>query len=101
MLTPSYTPNYIKLTIDQVDCMRRKKSLNLCGLSLSVPRWMLREANLAVKEGFEPSKRYKRLHTFQACSFSHSDTSPRCAIVTKKKRAAKLLQHRFAEKLFG
>ena len=50
MLTPSYTPNYIKLTIDQVDCMRRKKSLNLCGLSLSVPRWMLREANLA-KEG--------------------------------------------------
>lgn len=50
MLTPSYTPNYIKLTIDQVDCMRRKKSLNLCGLSLSVPRWMLREANLAVKE---------------------------------------------------
>lgn len=49
MLTPSYTPNYIKLTIDQVDCMRRKKSLNLCGLSLSVPRWMLREANLAGK----------------------------------------------------
>ena len=31
---------------------------------------------LAEREGFEPSKRYKRLHTFQACSFSHSDTSP-------------------------
>ena len=32
--------------------------------------------NLAVKEGFEPSIRYKRIHTFQACSFNHSDTSP-------------------------
>ena len=31
---------------------------------------------LAMKEGFEPSKRYKRLHTFQACAFSHSATSP-------------------------
>ena len=31
---------------------------------------------MAVREGFEPAKRYERLHTFQACSFSHSDTSP-------------------------
>jgi hypothetical protein len=31
---------------------------------------------LAEREGFEPSIRYKRIHTFQACSFSHSDTSP-------------------------
>ena len=31
--------------------------------------------NLAEKEGFEPSIRC-RIHTFQACSFSHSDTSP-------------------------
>ncbi len=31
--------------------------------------------NLAVREGFEPSIRC-RIHTFQACSFSHSDTSP-------------------------
>jgi hypothetical protein len=30
---------------------------------------------LAVREGFEPSKPFD-LHTFQACSFSHSDTSP-------------------------
>ena len=30
---------------------------------------------LAVREGFEPSIRC-RIHTFQACSFSHSDTSP-------------------------
>ncbi len=34
-----------------------------------------RYQNLAVKEGFEPSIRC-RIHTFQACSFSHSDTSP-------------------------
>ena len=31
--------------------------------------------NVAVREGVEPSIRY-RIHTFQACSFSHSDTSP-------------------------
>ena len=31
--------------------------------------------HLAVREGFEPSIRC-RIHTFQACSFSHSDTSP-------------------------
>ena len=30
---------------------------------------------LAVREGFEPSVRC-RTHTFQACSFDHSDTSP-------------------------
>jgi hypothetical protein len=28
-----------------------------------------------VREGFEPSKPFD-LHTFQACSFDHSDTSP-------------------------
>lgn len=30
---------------------------------------------MAVREGFEPSKTCA-LHTFQACSFGHSDTSP-------------------------
>ena len=30
---------------------------------------------MAVREGFEPSKRC-RLHTFQACAFDHSATSP-------------------------
>ena len=30
---------------------------------------------MAVREGFEPSKRF-RLHTFQACAFDHSATSP-------------------------
>ena len=34
-------------------------------------------SNMAVREGFEPSIRC-RIHTFQACSFSHSDTSPFC-----------------------
>ncbi len=34
-------------------------------------------SNMAVREGFEPSIRC-RIHTFQACSFSHSDTSPYC-----------------------
>ncbi len=47
------------------DCARKQKALmfpsGLC--------------NLAVREGFEPSIRC-RIHTFQACSFSHSDTSP-------------------------
>ena len=32
---------------------------------------------LAEREGFEPSIRGYRIHTFQACSFSHSDTSPK------------------------
>ena len=31
--------------------------------------------SMAVREGFEPSVRC-RTHTFQACSFDHSDTSP-------------------------
>ena len=31
--------------------------------------------NLVEEEGFEPSKPFD-LHTFQACSFDHSDTSP-------------------------
>ena len=31
---------------------------------------------MAEREGFEPSIRDYRIHTFQACSFSHSDTSP-------------------------
>ena len=31
--------------------------------------------NMAVREGFEPSRPCD-LHTFQACSFDHSDTSP-------------------------
>ena len=54
--------------------------------------------NMAVREGFEPSIRC-RIHTFQACSFSHSDTSPYClpvvdgtgANVRKSRTAVNLL----------
>ncbi len=35
--------------------------------------------NMAVRGGFEPPIRC-RIHTFQACSFSHSDTSPNCFV---------------------
>ncbi len=38
--------------------------------------------NMAVREGFEPSIRC-RIHTFQACSFSHSDTSPYCLAASR------------------
>ncbi len=33
---------------------------------------------LAVRAGFEPAIGYSPIHAFQACSFSHSDISPRC-----------------------
>ncbi len=36
---------------------------------------------MAVRGGFEPPIRC-RIHTFQACSFSHSDTSPHCLAAT-------------------
>ena len=70
----------------------QQKRLNSSELNLFELLWIADFSNLAVKEGFEPSKRYKRLHTFQACSFSHSDTSPRRRIITKKNSAAKLKQ---------
>ena len=31
----------------------------------------------AEREGFEPSTRFGRIHTFQACQFNHSCTSPK------------------------
>ncbi len=43
-----------------------------CDNSKRGPRPLL---ELAEREGFEPSKSYP-LHTFQACSFDRSDTSP-------------------------
>ena len=46
--------------------------------------------NLGGERGIRTLDTRKRIHTFQACSLSHSDTSPRCAIVTKKKQTAKL-----------
>ncbi|MEN9399650.1 MAG: hypothetical protein RL632_751 [Bacteroidota bacterium] len=32
---------------------------------------------VAERAGFEPAIHFWRIHTFQACSFNHSDTSPR------------------------
>ena len=49
-------------------CNMRKKSPHFHASSSS---------NMAVRGGFEPPIRC-RIHTFQACSFSHSDTSPYC-----------------------
>ena len=51
-------------------CRMRKKSPYLRTSSSS---------NMAVRGGFEPPIRC-RIHTFQACSFSHSDTSPYCIV---------------------
>src|SRR5690606_6586867 len=31
---------------------------------------------MAEREGFEPSIRFCRIHTFQACAFDHSATAP-------------------------
>ena len=53
-------------------CNMRKKSPYLRTSSFS---------NMAVRGGFEPPIRC-RIHTFQACSFSHSDTSPYCCSST-------------------
>ena len=35
-----------------------------------------REKQLAESQGFEPWRRFWRLHDFQSCSFGHSDNSP-------------------------
>ena len=56
------------LLIPPQACNMRKKSPYLRTSSFS---------NMAVRGGFEPPIRC-RIHTFQACSFSHSDTSPYC-----------------------
>ena len=49
---------------------------------------------LAEREGFEPSIRYSRIHTFQACSFNHSDTSPEFAAPAFAGSAIRLQQSR-------
>ncbi len=42
---------------------------------------------MAEREGFEPSIRCYRIHTFQACSFNHSDTSPENLFVYRSIRS--------------
>ncbi len=57
-----------EVLIPPAGCYMRKKSPHLHASFSS---------NMAVRGGFEPPIRC-RIHTFQACSFSHSDTSPYC-----------------------
>ncbi len=53
------------------------------------------EKKSAERKGFEPSKRYSRLHTFQACSLNHSDTSlykMECKFINSVEKPLKHLQ---------
>jgi hypothetical protein len=48
-------------------------------------------AAMAERVGFEPTTQFCRVHAFQACSLSHSDTSPRlrahsCELIEYNKR---------------
>ena len=49
-------------------CLARPKNEN-CRFAAAVER-------VAETEGFEPSIPFRGIHTFQACSFNHSDKSP-------------------------
>ncbi len=52
--------------------------LHVCNIRKKSPHFHASSSsNMAVRGGFEPPIRC-RIHTFQACSFSHSDTSPYC-----------------------
>ena len=52
--------------------------LHACNMRKKSPHFHASSSlNMAVRGGFEPPIRC-RIHTFQACSFSHSDTSPYC-----------------------
>ena len=55
--TPSYTPQYIGIAIDEMDSMRHKKGLIPLESSLSLLHLCAFLCNLAVREGFEPSIR--------------------------------------------
>ncbi len=52
-------------------------SPGVCNIRKKKPVLSCSSLNMAVRGGFEPPIRC-RIHTFQACSFSHSDTSPNC-----------------------
>src|SRR5258705_6782701 len=55
--------------------MHSMKNAKLC--SLTICRILHRLARYpAETEGFEPSIPFRGIHTFQACSFNHSDKSP-------------------------
>ena len=49
---------------------------------VSGDRAIFPQEKLAEREGFEPSKHFWRLQTFQVCAFNHSATSPLVAPLT-------------------
>src|SRR5690606_661580 len=50
----------------------------------------LMEGPVAEREGFEPSIRGCRIHTFQACAFDHSATAPHAAVARRPGKGAHL-----------
>ncbi len=65
-------------TPERVNGFRDRRIQPLCHLSREWKRRPLgtpRKA-LAESQGFEPWRRFRRLHDFQSCSFDHSDNSP-------------------------
>ena len=55
-----------------IDCIQRKIVVRPCPTTIT--DWL--KPSSAERAGFEPAKRFWRLHTFQACLFNHSSTSP-------------------------
>ena len=70
---PSY-PGY------RVNGFRDRRIQPLCHSSVGVKHGASQGARhekmLAESQGFEPWRRFWRLHDFQSCSFGHSDNSP-------------------------
>ena len=65
-------------------CLRKATNLSkksfephsACGERKPFRRKALNPTLPAERGGFEPPKRFRRLHAFQACLFSHSSISP-------------------------
>ena len=55
---------------------KRFESHSTCGERQPFRRKALNPTLPAERGGFEPPKRFRRLHAFQACLFSHSSISP-------------------------
>ena len=63
-------------------------------LAFSGRRWKIGERVVAEQEGFEPSIRGYRIHTFQACAFDHSATAPHSRPDMPSKEGAPLAARR-------
>lgn len=48
---------------------------------------------MAEREGFEPSRSFGPLHTFQACAFDHSATAPCRGLLATSERFRKLSRY--------